>query len=122
MSRVFPKNLLCELTRKRRLARCLDYDGTIAPIASSPEEALPPPEIRDLMLALSQHPERLSLTVASGRRVIEVHALLALERPLAIIGTHGLEVLDWDGRLCLTSPIAHCLPAIDKTRDLRFIR
>jgi trehalose-6-phosphatase len=52
MPRVFHKTLLCELMRKRRLALCLDYDGTIAPIASSPE-ALPPPEIRDLILGVA---------------------------------------------------------------------
>jgi trehalose-phosphatase len=117
MPRVLHKNLLCELMMKRRLALCLDYDGTIAPIVSSPEEALPPPEIRELMGTLVQHPEHLSLVVASGRRVKEVQSLLALEGPSAIIGTHGLEVMDWVGQLRLTSPIAHCLPAMDKMRD-----
>jgi len=116
MPRSLPKNLLCELISKRQLALCLDYDGTIAPITSSPEEAVPPPEIRDVMIALTEHPDRLLLVVASGRRLEEVQLLLAIERPVAIIGTHGLELMDWNGRRRLTAPVAHCLDALDKAR------
>jgi trehalose 6-phosphate phosphatase len=116
MPRLLPKDHLSKLLCKKRLALCLDYDGTIAPITSNPEEALPTAEIRDLIVALTRRPERVLMAIASGRRAKEVKALLAVEGPLAVVGMHGLEVIDWEGERRITSPTVHCRPALDKAR------
>ncbi|SRR5579885_674216 len=116
MPRALPKEFLRNLARRRRLAICLNYDGTIAPITANPEEALPSAEIRDLIIRLAESPRSVLMAIASGRRASEVRALLAYDGPLAIIGVHGLEVVDWDGRRRFTSPIAHCANALDKAR------
>jgi trehalose 6-phosphate phosphatase len=116
MPRLLPHDLLRRLAQRRRIAICLDYDGTIAPITPNPEEALPTAEIRDLISALAHDPERVRVAVASGRTAGEVKALLGIEAPLAFIGLHGLEVVDWDGRRRLTSPVEHCRAALDKAR------
>ena len=116
MPRLLPEDLLCKLLCKRRLAICLDYDGTIAPITPNPEEALPTAEIRDLIVTLAQFPSRTLIAIASGRRTEEVRALCGIDEPVAFIGMHGLEVVDWEGRRRLTSPTVHCQAALDKAR------
>ena len=116
MPRALPKDLLRNLARRRRLAICLNYDGTIAPITANPEEALPSAEIRDLIVRLAQSPRRIRMAIASGRRANEVRALVAYDGPIAIIGVHGLEAVDWNGCRRFTSPVAHCANALDKAR------
>src|SRR5215472_15674860 len=79
MPRLLPPDLLCDLVDRRRVAICLDYDGTIAPISPNPEEALPSLETRDLIVALAEFPARVLMAVASGRRTDHVKALLAID-------------------------------------------
>lgn len=65
----------------------LDYDGTLAPIAPRPEEALPHPEAAGVLRALlARHP----LYVVTGRRVADLARLLPLPG-LPVVGGHGLE-------------------------------
>ncbi len=116
MPRLLPNDLLCKLSHKRKVAICLNYDGTIAPITANPEEALPTAEIRDLIVRIARSPDGILMAVASGRRAQEVRSLLGFEGPLAIIGVHGLEVVDWEGRRRFTSPITHCQSALDRAR------
>lgn len=65
----------------------LDYDGTLAPIAPRPEEALPHPEALELLKALMV---RYPLYVITGRRVEDLARLLPLPG-LRVVGGHGLE-------------------------------
>ena len=65
----------------------LDYDGTLAPIAPRPEEALPHPEALQILKALMA---RYPLYVITGRRVEDLARLLPLPG-LKVVGGHGLE-------------------------------
>lgn len=65
----------------------LDYDGTLAPIAPRPEEALPHPEALRVLEALRQ---RYPVYVVTGRRVEDLERLLPLAG-LPVVGGHGLE-------------------------------
>jgi trehalose-phosphatase len=72
----------------RRLALFLDYDGTLSPIVSRPEQAALAPEVRALVERLSR---RVTLAIVSGRALADVRRLVGLET-IAYAGNHGLEI------------------------------
>lgn len=73
----------------------LDYDGTLTPIAPTPEQATLPASTRSVLRELSHHP-RITVAVISGRRLNELRRLVRV-RNLIYVGNHGLEI--WhDGR------------------------
>jgi alpha,alpha-trehalase len=88
----------------------------LAPLTRSPQDALPTKELRNLLTALGTYPDRLLIAVASGRTLDDVSSLLAIDDGIAVIGTHGLEVLDWTGRRLLTASVVHCMPALERVR------
>jgi trehalose 6-phosphate synthase/phosphatase len=53
-------------TRDQPLTLLLDYDGTLVPIAPTPEEAIPDRELVDLLAALARHKDR-DVHIVSGR-------------------------------------------------------
>jgi len=67
-----------------------DYDGTLTPIVSRPEEAVLPPEVRAKLRALVAKPA-LSVGIISGRALPEVKALVAVDG-VYYAGNHGLEI------------------------------
>ncbi|MFH1169456.1 MAG: trehalose-phosphatase [Chloroflexota bacterium] len=67
-----------------------DYDGTLAPIAPRPAEALLPPGVRANLSALADRPA-FSIGIISGRSLPEVRALVGLEG-IYYAGNHGLEI------------------------------
>ncbi len=78
------------LTLSRVVLLCFDYDGTLTPIVESPELAVLPDEVRDLLRSLSRHP-RYYPAVISGRSLGEVRDLVGLDE-LIYAGNHGLEL------------------------------
>ena len=85
-----------------------DIDGTIAPIAPTPEQAAVLPE------ALAQL-ERLSARYAlvacvTGRPAAQARAMIPIER-VAISGNHGLEVMQGD-TVTVVPPAARYLDAV----------
>jgi trehalose 6-phosphate phosphatase len=64
----------------------LDYDGTLAPIVDDPDEAVPHPDMPELLEVLdARHP----LWVVTGRNLRSLEALLGM--PLKGIGLHGAQ-------------------------------
>lgn len=80
----------------------LDYDGTLVPIASRPEDARPTVTVLDLLLRLVRAPE-VTVAIVSGRPLTELRALLPIQG-IAYIGTHGLEVCPVDGKVTSLLP------------------
>ncbi|WP_019586875.1 trehalose-phosphatase [Deinococcus apachensis] len=76
----------------RPLLVLCDYDGTLAPIVSRPEEAWPEPGAREALSRLVAHP-RHRAAVVTGRLAEQVHAFLNLSG-LPVVGLHGME---WPG-------------------------
>jgi len=68
----------------------LDYDGTLVPIASCPEEARPTPDLYALLSQLGQTP-RIEVAIISGRPLAELCTLLPVPG-ISYVGTHGLEM------------------------------
>jgi len=77
--------------RARPAALVTDIDGTLSPIASSPEEAEVLPECRQALADLAKVLHLVA--VVSGRRVEEARRMVGLDQ-LTYIGNHGLE--RWD--------------------------
>jgi trehalose 6-phosphate phosphatase len=77
------------LSQARRLWLFLDYDGTLADFAPTPEHVYPDPELVDLLSRLARQP-RIRVTVVSGRRLSHVQALVPVPGIL-LAGTYGIE-------------------------------
>jgi trehalose 6-phosphate phosphatase len=67
-----------------------DYDGTLTPIVSRPEEAILSPEVREKLCALTEKPA-FSIGIISGRPLSEVKSLVEIEG-IYYAGNHGLEI------------------------------
>jgi trehalose-phosphatase len=80
-------------TLARRLALrpvflCLDYDGTLVPIAPRPSQAIFDDEGRRLLRALAR---RVPTAIVSGRARTTLRALVGVPA-LVYVGNHGLEI------------------------------
>jgi len=79
------------LTRRlasRRVLLCLDYDGTLVPIAARPHLAAFDDAGRRLLRALARH---MPIAIVSGRSRSAVRELVGVA-PLIYVGNHGLEI------------------------------
>lgn len=70
-----------------RLFLFLDYDGTLVPIAETPGQAVPPPELRRLLRKLVRR-NGLRVAVISGRDLPDLEALLPVSG-LYLAACHG---------------------------------
>ena len=67
-----------------------DYDGTLTPIVSRPEEAVLSPTVGEKLRALAEKPG-FSVGIISGRALAEVKALVGIAG-IYYAGNHGLEI------------------------------
>jgi trehalose 6-phosphate phosphatase len=73
----------------------LDYDGTLADFAPTPDEIVPDQELINLVQALASRPDT-RVTIISGRRLAHIQALLPVSDTFKA-GTYGLELQRTDG-------------------------
>jgi len=78
------------LQKADRLLLLLDYDGTLAPIASIPQAARLPLENRRALRQLVKRPQ-CRVGVVSGRSLSETRDMVGV-RGLILSGNHGLEI------------------------------
>ena len=83
------------LARAERLWLFLDYDGTLADFAPTPEHVNPDPDLAVLIARLVQHP-RFRVAVVSGRRLSHVQKLVSVPGVL-LAGTYGIELQTPEG-------------------------
>jgi trehalose-phosphatase len=79
------------------LAAMLDVDGTLAPIAPTPEQAMVPVETRDTLERLVALPG-VVVALVSGRSAADAWRLAGVEGAW-VIGNHGFELRTPDGQL-----------------------
>ncbi|HEU4584146.1 MAG TPA: trehalose-phosphatase [Gemmatimonadaceae bacterium] len=79
----------------RPLAVLLDVDGTLAPIASRPEEAGVPAETRRVVAALAALPD-VRVALVSGRTAADARRMVGVAN-VWVVGNHGFEVFSPDG-------------------------
>ena len=89
-----------KLSQEKFLA--LDYDGTLAPFHPDPMQALPLPEIPELLKKLSERSDT-TLAIISGRPLKEVVELLG-NLAVVVVGSHGREMKKSDGSLRAIEP------------------
>jgi trehalose-phosphatase len=87
--------MACDQVQRRaveagRVWLFLDYDGTLADFAPTPEHVEPDPALIELVTELAAHP-RLRVAVVSGRRLAHVQALVPVPGILRA-GTYGVEL------------------------------
>jgi trehalose 6-phosphate phosphatase len=85
-----PKEMTRRLVQAERLWLFLDYDGTLADFAPTPEHVNPDPELVDLLTRLAEDP-RIRVAVLSGRRLKHVQQLVPVPGIL-LAGTYGVEL------------------------------
>ena len=69
----------------------LDYDGTLADFAPTPDFIFPHPEIVRLLEQLARKPN-VRVTILSGRRLDHIRSLVPISR-IFLAGTYGIELL-----------------------------
>lgn len=74
---------------QRPLLLSLDYDGTLVPIASQPQEAVLPPTTRDLIRCLARV---TNVAIVSGRALSEIQKIVDLKE-LIYAGNHGFKIV-----------------------------
>ncbi len=102
-----------QMDGSRHTLLLLDFDGTLAPIAPTPEQASLPASTKLLLRSLSQSP-KATVALVSGRALADLRHLVGL-RDLTYIGNHGLEM--WrDGRRTVIAVPQHSRDAMDRVR------
>jgi trehalose-phosphatase len=98
----------------------LDFDGTLAPIAATPDQAHILPAARDAVRRLAAG---TAVCVVSGRDPSDVRARVGARGIAAYAGSHGLDMVDGAGRPFADGPTERfdaLLPLLDETeRTLR---
>mgnify|MGYP001547143478 FL=1 len=106
------------MQRVRRAAHLwlfLDYDGTLADFAATPDEILPDEELISLVTALAERPD-IRVTIISGRRLAHIQALLPVSGILKA-GSYGLEMETANGDLVHQSEYETIRPLLDKLKQ-----
>jgi trehalose 6-phosphate phosphatase len=83
------------LAHSERFWLFLDYDGTLADFAPTPEHVNPDPDLANLIERLARHP-RFRVAVVSGRRLSHVQGLVPVPGVL-LAGTYGIELQTAEG-------------------------
>ncbi len=78
------------ITEAHRLWLFLDYDGTLADFAPTPDVIEPRPEVAALLRRLRDAP-RVRVAVVSGRRLDQIETLAPVE-DIFLAGTYGIEI------------------------------
>ena len=82
----------------------LDVDGTLAPIAPRPEEALVPPSTRRAVAALAAR-EGVQVALVSGRAAADARRMVAVAN-VWVVGNHGCEVVSPEGESIVDPQVA----------------
>ena len=89
----------------------LDYDGTLAEFAPTPDDIDPKPEIIHLVRGLAVNP-LLRVSVISGRRLEHVRHLVPVEG-IILAGTYGIEYVEPSGEIQTQIPYQNIRPTLD---------
>ncbi|WP_236587708.1 trehalose-phosphatase [Marivirga aurantiaca] len=94
----------------RRPVLFLDYDGTLTPIVSDPDEAILSDKARNVVSKLSK---QITVAVISGRDRKDIQSKINLDS-LIYAGSHGFDISGPDGMEMQYEPGRKTLPALDE--------
>lgn len=89
----------------------LDYDGTLADFAPTPDYIEPDPALISLIEHLARK-ENIRVSILSGRRLAHLRQLLPV-RGVILAGTYGIELLDETGQIIQCLKYAELRPTLE---------
>ena len=105
-----PSASLGERLSQSPLLIALDIDGTVAPIAPTPEKAAVPDETRKTLERLTRLPN-VHLAFVTGRAAEDGRRLVRVAKSWTI-GNHGLELIDPHGELRVDPAAGEFMPVL----------
>ena len=100
--------------RSERLWLFLDYDGTLADFAPTPEHIEPDPRIASLLGELAHRPGT-RVMVLSGRRLAHVRRLLPVSG-IMLAGSYGIELLGENGETINRLALSEVRPLLESIK------
>ena len=97
----------------KRIAVFLDYDGTLSPIAETPEQAVMPENIRAAVTELSRH---CAVGVISGRDLKDVRDKVRMDS-IVYAGSHGFDIAGPEGLQIEHTVGGEFLPVLDTAEE-----
>lgn len=91
-----PANALILQLKGKRVDLYLDYDGTLAVFAPTPDDVLPDNDVIHLVSQLADSPN-VRVSIVSGRRLGHIRKLIPVKNVL-LAGTYGVEMQTPDGK------------------------
>lgn len=104
-----------KIVAAERLWLFLDYDGTLADFAPTPDDIFPDAELIELLTALVRQPH-VRVAVVSGRRLAHIQRLVPVPGIL-LAGTYGIEVQQADGTPSNRLPLGEVRPTVDAVKE-----
>ncbi|MEJ2512756.1 MAG: trehalose-phosphatase [Anaerolineales bacterium] len=90
-----PQKYLQQIRSAEKLYLFLDYDGTLAEFAPTPDDIHPDLELIDLLGQFVRHPQ-IHTAIISGRRLSHIRKLIPVSG-LLLAGTYGIEMITPSG-------------------------
>jgi trehalose 6-phosphate phosphatase len=109
-----PQELAQRLAGENRLWLFLDYDGTLADFAPTPDEINPDPELIRQLEQLAALPG-IRIAVISGRKLSHIQALLPVPG-IWLAGTYGADLWTPDGQIVQRLDRATIRPILDSLK------
>ena len=109
------EHLTKKISTAKHLWFYLDYDGTLAEFAPTPEDILPNNELIALVDELVHLPDTRA-AIISGRRLAHIQALLPID-DLLMAGTYGLEIQMPDGIIDYRLDYDALRPPLDELKE-----
>ncbi|NLF52024.1 MAG: trehalose-phosphatase [Leptolinea sp.] len=106
------ESLALQAASANKLRLFLDYDGTLADFAPSPDDVLPDKELIGLFDDLVSM-QNLLPAIISGRRLSHIQKLLPV-KGLLLGGTYGIELLLPDGKQMNAFPYEKLRPTVER--------
>jgi trehalose 6-phosphate phosphatase len=103
-----------KINQSSQLWLFLDYDGTLADFADSPEDIHPDPELIDLLDRITRHP-KIRITIISGRRLNDIERLVPVNH-IILAGTYGIELRMADSTRFNRLSLASIRPVIEQVK------
>ena len=93
---LLPASNLIPQLMGHRIDLYLDYDGTLAVFAPTPDDVLPDDRVISLISQLADSPN-VRVSIVSGRRLAHIRKLIPV-KGILLAGTYGVEMLAPDGK------------------------
>jgi len=109
-----PNKIQKEILTARLIWLLLDYDGTLADFAPTPDDINPDLDLISILNSLRQNP-KITLGIISGRRLAHIEKLVPLSG-IWLAGSYGLEIITPQGERLHRLDYSTIRPLIDQLK------